>query len=243
MLSLCSAGSVISQENMPAVPSKQTSLYDQARLLTPEQQLLLEQKLRRYQDTTSTQIVLVTLPSIGSNDIAMYAAELGQKWGIGQKGKDNGVLLLVAKKERKVTISTGYGVEHLLTDARCRRIIENLIKPQFKEGNFYLGLDQATNAIMQFLSGAFTRAPSSSASNASKRKALFILAVLALILFFRNRGGKHKGGKLGASSDLLTILWLSSMGSRRGFGSSYGGGFGGGFGGGSFGGGGASGSW
>ena len=100
----------------------------------------MEQKLLRYQDSTSTQIVVVTLTSIGSNDIAMYGAELAQKWGIGQKGKDNGVLILVAKNERKINISTGYGVEHLLTDALSRRIIETLIKPQFKLQNFYAGL-------------------------------------------------------------------------------------------------------
>jgi uncharacterized protein len=235
------------QEDLLPVPKVQTSLYDQAAFLSKGEYSALEQKLLRYQDSTSTQIVVVTLNTIGTNDIAMYGAELAQKWGIGQKGKDNGILLLVAKNERKINISTGYGVEHLLTDALSRRIIETLIKPQFKLQNYYGGLDQATTAIIQVLSGKFDapRKAKRTKKN-SKIKALFILVVLVFFLLFRNKKGGGGNGRRSHSSDLLTALLLSNMGSRRGFGGSAGfggGGFGGGFGGGSFGGGGASGGW
>ena len=244
-----------SQNGIPDVPKKQTSLYDYANLMSKQEQKTLERNLVRYSDSTSTQIVVVTLTSIGSNDIAMYAAELGQKWGIGQKGKDNGVLVLVAKDERKMTISTGYGVEHLLTDAMCRRIIEQVIKPQFKSGNFYAGLNQGTQYIFKILSGEY-KADSqrkSKTENKPKIKALFIVIVLVLFFIFRNKnnkGGGGRGGRRNASSDILTAILFSSMGrSSGGFGGGSssggfgGGGFSGGFGGGGFGGGGASGGW
>ena len=245
---LCVSFATRAQEDLLPVPKVHTSLYDQAAFLSKGEHFALEQKLLRYQDSTSTQIVVVTVTSIGSNDISMYGAELAQKWGIGQKGKDNGVLLLVAKNERKINISTGYGVEHLLTDALSRRIIETLIKPQFKLQNYYAGLDQATTAIIQVLSGEFDAAPKAKRTkNNSKIKALFILVVLVFFLLFRNKKGGGGNGRRSHSSDLLTALLLSNMGSRRGFGGSAGfggaGGFGGGFGGGSFGGGGASGGW
>ena len=244
-----------SQNGIPDAPKKQTSLYDYANLMSPQEQQFLERNLIRYSDSTSTQIVVVTLTSIGANDIAMFGAELGQKWGIGQKGKDNGILVLVAKTERKINISTGYGVEHLLTDALSRRIIEQLIKPQFKSGNFYAGLDKGTQAIFQVLNGEFKASPKKKTSkrdNTPKIKGLFIIIILILYFVFRNRsgGGGSGRGRRNASSDILTAILFSSMGRSSGFGGGSssggfggGGGFSGGFGGGGFGGGGASGGW
>lgn len=243
-----------SQVEIPDVPKKQTSLYDYANLLSKQEQQVLERNLVRYSDSTSTQIVVVTLNTIGSNDIAMFGAQLGEKWGIGQKGKDNGVLVLVAKNERKTNISTGYGVEHLLTDAMSRRIIEQVINPQFKSGNFYAGLNNGTQAIFKVMTGEYKAdAPRKSKSDdKSKIKALFIVIILVLFFVFRNKNnGGGRGGRRNASSDILTAILFSSMGRSSGFGggSSSGGfgggdgGFSGGFGGGSFGGGGASGGW
>lgn len=244
-----------SQNEIPEVPKKQTSLYDYANLMSPQEQQALERNLVRYSDSTSTQIVVVTLTSIGSNDIAMFGAELGEKWGIGQDGKDNGILVLVAKNERKTNISTGYGVEHLLTDALSRRIIEQIINPQFKTGNFYGGLDQGTQAIFKIMTGEYKADPtkSSNGDESAKIKALLVIIVLVLFFVFRNKNkGGGKGGRRGLdSSDILTAILFSSMGRSSGFGGGSssggfgggGGGFSGGFGGGSFGGGGASGGW
>ncbi|WP_152287079.1 TPM domain-containing protein [Flavicella marina] len=244
---------VFAQYGIPDAPKKQTSLYDRANLLTKQQQQQLERKLVRYSDSTSTQIVVVTMTSIGTNNIAVFAAELGQKWGIGQKGKDNGVLILVAKNERKVNISTGYGVEHLLTDALSRRIIENIITPNFKSGNFYAGLNKGTDAVFKVLTGEFKANPKKQKSKtSSKLKGFFIFIVILLFFIFRNRnnrGGGKGGRRRDMSSDILTAILFSNMGrSSGGFGGGSSGGFGGGgfsggFGGGGFGGGGASGSW
>lgn len=242
-----------SQEGIPPPPKKQTSLYDYANLLSKQEQQTLERNLIRYSDSTSTQIVVLTMTSIGRNDIAMFVAELGEKWGIGQKGKDNGVLILVAKNEQKINISTGRGVEHLLTDALSRRIIENVIKPQFKAGNFYSGLDQGTQVIFKVLNGEYKVDPNqqSEKQDNSKIKAIFIVLIIVFFLFFRNKNkGNGRGGKRDVTSDILTAVLFSSMGRSTGFGvgnsggfSGGSGGFGGGFGGGSFGGGGASGGW
>ena len=245
------------QIKIPEIPKKQTSLYDNANLLNYNQRTRLTNKLVKYSDSTSTQIVVVTLESIGGNDISLFATELAHKWGVGQKEKDNGVLLLVAKKERKVNISTGYGVEHLLTDALSRRIIEKIITPKFKSGNFYAGLDNGSTAIFKVLNGEFKADKKRSQGKKSgvKLQGLLIVIVVALVLFFRNRRNNGRGGRGGGrnvSSDILTAILFSSMGrtGSSGFGGSSGGGFnvgsggfGGGFGGGGFGGGGASGSW
>lgn len=244
---------IFAQNGIPDVPKKETSLYDYANLLTKQEQQRLEQKLINYSDSTSTQIVVVTLTSIGANDIAMFGAELGHKWGIGQKGKDNGVLVLVAKNERKVNISTGYGVEHLLTDAMSRRIIETVITPNFKSGNFYAGLNNGSDVIFKVLNGEFKGTPKKNSSDGSEKlKGLFIVVIIVLYFVFRNRnnkGGGHRGNR-NASSDILTAILFSNMGrSSSGFGGGSssggfgGGGFSGGFGGGGFGGGGASGGW
>jgi len=133
---------VYAQAEIPKKPKKETSVYDEANLLNGSEKNALQQKLINYADSTSTQIVVATVNTINGEDIAFYAAKWAQEWGIGQAKEDNGVFVLVAKKERKLTISTGYGVEHLLTDALSKRIITNIITPQFKQGNFYGGLDR-----------------------------------------------------------------------------------------------------
>lgn len=243
------------QDYLPEVPKIQTSVYDQAQMMTKPEAQKLERKLINYSDTTSTQIVVITINSLEGNDIAMYATELAHKWGIGQKGKDNGIVLLVSKTDRKMTIRTGYGVEHLLTDALSRRIIENIITPQFKRGNFYQGLDEGTDAIIAIMSGEYKGERESEGPNGKFPAFIIVIIfiVIMMILSRRNRGGGRNGGRRSRGFSLLDAIILSNagrggFGSRGGFGGSSGGGFGGGgfgggFGGGGFGGGGASGGW
>jgi len=244
------------QDYLPAKPKKETSVYDQAQMMSGNESKRLEQKLINYSDTTSTQIVVVTINSLQGNDIALYGTELAHKWGIGQKDKDNGILLLVSKEDRRMTIRTGYGMEHLLTDALSKRIIENIITPAFKQGNFYQGLDQGTTAIMQVMSGEYQDERVYEGPG-GKIPALFIVIVFIVIIMIlsrRNKGGGRNGGRRSGGFSLLDAIILSNAGrggfgsSRGGFGGSSGGGFGGGgfgggFGGGGFGGGGASGGW
>ena len=239
-----------SQSDIPDVPKKQTSLYDYAGILSSNEQKSLENKLIRYSDSTSTQIVIVTLQNIGGNEISSFGVELAHKWGIGQATEDNGILMLVAIDERKVTIQTGYGVEHLLTDALSSRIIRNIITPNFKQGNYHDGLDQASDAIFQIMMGEYQNDnPKSDDDKGLFRILPVIFFIIIMIIISRRNKGGGKGGKHSAANTLLNVLILSSMG-RGGFGGGSssgglggGGGFGGGFGGGGFGGGGASGGW
>ena len=146
---------VSAQYEIPPKPEKQTSLYDYIDLLTPSQKSALESKLVRYADSTSTQIVCIIIGSTNGEDISMLGAEWGQKWGIGQKGEDNGIVITLAKDDRKVDINTGYGIEYRITDLMSERIINRIMIPEFKEGNYYEGLDKGSDAIFAALKGEF----------------------------------------------------------------------------------------
>jgi len=236
---LISLNTLYGQRAIPAKPKSQTAVYDEAGMLSQGEAQRLEQKLIRYADTTSTQIVVATIASLQGENIGLYAAEWAHKWGIGQKKEDNGVFILVAKTDRKIWITTGYGVEEKLTDFVSKTIIDQIITPQFRNGRFYKGLDQGTTAIFEVLKGTFK-----GSRQRSKRTDIPISQIIFLIIFFiilikafskgnRNNNGRGNGGRRSGAS-LLDIIILSNMGR---------GGFGGGFGGGGFGGGGAGGSW
>lgn len=237
--------SLYAQLEIPNKPKFQTSVYDQAGLLSDKEKTELEQKLIHYADSTSTQIVVVTLNSLNGEYIGTFAAEWAHQWGIGQKGSDNGVLLMASKEDREFWITTGYGVEALLTDAKSKWIYEQLIKPAFQEGSYYTGLDRGTTAIMQVLEGQFD--PQASSSSSFTRFLPFLILLLIILIFFKNRRG-NRGGGSSEGNWLFDAFILSSLGrgNSGGFGGGNfggGGGFGGGFGGGGFGGGGAGGSW
>jgi len=241
---------------IPKKPKEQTSVYDYYNLLSKNEKQSLESKLIRYSDTTSTQIVVAIIASTEGENIAYLAANWGEKWGIGQAKEDNGILVLLARDDRDITISTGKGIEYLITDFDTKQIIENDIIPEFKKNNYYAGLDKAADAIFQKLTGEYK----GSRKQEKKSNPGFIIFIIIVVIFFlllsrgnkNNKGGRRRSGNVAGS--ILEAIILSSAG-RGGFGggsfgggsssggSFGGGGFGGGFGGGSFGGGGASGSW
>ncbi|WP_422860956.1 TPM domain-containing protein [Flagellimonas sp. S174] len=255
ILFLCVSTISWGQFAIPEKPKKQTSVYDYVNLLKTLEKTTLEQKLIRYSDSTSTQIVVAIISSTEGEDINFLGAQWGQKWGIGQAQKDNGILILLAKDDRRIAISTGYGVEGSLTDALSKRIIESVIIPEFKRGDYYSGLDKGSEAIFQLLSGEFDEERTFSDGPDIPLKALlpFIIFFIILIILSRknrnNKGGNNRGGR-GSGLDIWDMIILSNMGrSSRSSGGGFGGGgfgsggFGGGFGGGGFGGGGASGGW
>src|SRR5690554_2390421 len=177
--------------DIPDIPSKQTSYYDfNTNVLSDAEKNHITQKLINYADSTSTQIVVVTLPTTGGEYINRYAADLAHKWGIGQKDKDNGILLLIAVDDRDVNISTGYGTEHLMTDAMSKRIIETQILPEFRKGNYFAGIDKATTSIMQIMSGEYQN----NASQGGEFSLLGLLLVFLFIVFVLIIASKGKGG-------------------------------------------------
>jgi uncharacterized protein len=255
----------LAQYDIPEKPEFQTSVYDGINLLSASQKNTLEQKLVRYSDSTSTQIVIVVINSTKGEYINYLGAQWGEKWGIGNAEKDNGILILLAKDDRKIGINTGKGVEHLLTDAISKRIIDRDIIPFFKRNDYYGGLNRATDAIFEVMNDEYqgTRQNNEVRFPFEIFIFLFIIFIIFIIAISKNRRGGGRGGNRGNGYDddsrsILEAIILSNMGrgsysrgsSSGGFGggfgggsSSGGGGFGGGFGGGSFGGGGASGGW
>ena len=219
----------------------------------------LEGKLADLEAKTTTQLVVVTLSSLQGYEIADYGYQLGRHWGIGQKGKNNGALLIVAPTDRKVRIEVGYGLEGLLTDAVTRLIIDNAILPRFRAGDFVGGIERGTDDIIQVLSGdaeAFKQRAAERAGRPSGGEGFgaftFVLIFLAFWFFLVVRGVRKefRRGRRGSGlwgPPLAGGGWSSGSSSGGGSwggsggGSSGGGGFSGG--GGSFGGGGSSGSW
>jgi len=216
----------------------------------------LENKLVAFNDSTSTQIAIVTISDLRGYDVADYTQRLAEKWGIGQRGLDNGILVLVKPRTNdsmgQVSIAQGYGLEGAIPDLACARIIDQEILPSFRQGDYFGGLDRATTVLMQLASGEFNADEYGEKEGSLGEIAPFIiiLIIFIILLFSKSSGGRNQKH----ISDKGLPLWLllsmmnsgsnSHRGSWGGFsgGSSGGGGFGG-FGGGSFGGGGASGSW
>jgi uncharacterized protein len=212
---------------------------DYSNILTADQKQALENKLDAFDDSTSTQIAVVIVPNVGENDIADFNTKLGRAWGVGGNDNNNGVVLLISTDDHKLNIATGYGAEGALPDVTCSQIIDNVIVPKFKGNDYYRGIDDGTDAIIQAMEGKY-KAPAgyhqSSGSAGSIFKIIFIIIIIIVFLASRGGGG---GGFLGGM--LLGSALGGGFGGSRG-GDSGGGGFGG-FGGGGFGGGGASGSW
>jgi uncharacterized protein len=234
---------VLSAQRFPDPPDPPQLVNDFADALSQSQENQLESKLVAYSDTTSTEIAVVLINTLNDEDPNLYAAELGEAWGVGRKGKDNGLVFLVAVDDRQMAIQNGYGLEAVLTDYETKMIIENYIIPEFKQGDYYGGIDSGTDQIILLLAGEFDGSGNRRGEDARKGIPVFAIIIILIILFsiFRRRG---RGGGLRGGGG----YWIGGMGgfgSSGGFGggSSFGGGGFGGFGGGSFGGGGASGSW
>ena len=236
------------QFEIPEKPKFQTAVYDYAQLLSAQEKSQLEEKLIRYSDTTTNQVTVIIIKNLKGEDVGVLATNWAQKWGLGDKDKDNGVLLLIASEDKKMSIRPGYGLEHKLIAGIAGEIIRKVIRPEFKAGNYYVGIDKGTDAIIEVIKGKYK-----GTREEKKGGGIPIIYIIigVLILFFiiaRSKNNGKNGGKSGGF-DLADIIILSSMG--RGFGgggggfggSSGGGGFGGGFGGGGFSGGGASGDW
>jgi uncharacterized protein len=239
------------QFTIPHKPDFQTSVYDYAKLLNASEKAALEDKLIKYSDSTTTQIVVVTVDNINGEDIGILTPKWGHEWGIGQAKQDNGVFILLAKKERKIWISPGYGVEDKLVAGITGDIVRKIIIPEFKAGSYYNGLDKGADAIFQVLKGKYkgTRIEDSNDNSIFPILLFIIIFVVIMIIASKNKGGGNSGNSSGGPS-LLDIIILSNMGRSSGggsfgggFGGSPGGGFGGGFGGGGFSGGGAGGDW
>ena len=234
---LCSL-SVFAAE--PEFPKLSGRVVDTAELISASAEQRIIAQLAAQEQRTGNQLVVVTLPELQGYDIADYGYQLGRYWGIGEKDKNNGALLIIAMKEKKMRIEVGYGLEGQLTDARSAQIIQQILTPAFKAGDFDGGVSRAVEAMILIIDG---KAPAIAKKQTATKKSPPALGGLLfiLIIFMMMGGGRGRGGLLGG------LLLGSALGRSGGYGGGFGGGGfgGGGFGGGGggFGGGGASGGW
>ncbi|WP_425276939.1 TPM domain-containing protein [Spirosoma oryzicola] len=234
---------------IPDKPNPPRLVNDFAGILSGSERNQLEQKLRAYNDSTSTQITVVIVKTTEPYPIGDFAFQVGRKWGVGQQGKNNGLVLAWATQTRKVFIATGYGLEGAIPDAIAKRIISNTIVPAFKQEQYYQGLDKATTEIIQRASGEYKADPKDQSDGDGAGFLIWVVIIFVIIFIIsrRNRGGgngSNRGGGFFPPVFFPTSTYSGWGGSRGGGWSGGGGGSDfGGFGGGSFGGGGAGGDY
>jgi uncharacterized protein len=248
-------------QDVPPKPNPPTRVNDLAHVMTPDQINALEQKLIAFNDSTTSDIVVVTVPDIGNSTIEDYALKILRTWGVGDKKNNNGIVVLADIKDRQVTIQVGYGLEGAIPDVTAKAIIDNEITPNFKGGgtdNYYRGFDQGTDALIKAAAGEY-QAPAGYARGRHGHQGgngigiFFIILIIIVVILIRRGGGGRGGGGYFGGGGWLPFLFGTMVGRGLGGGGGWGGGgggwggggggFGGGFGGGSGGGGGASGSW
>lgn len=246
-------------DDYPQQPNPPRLVNDFANMMSRDQQADLERMLLNYENSTSTQIAIVTVPSLNDHDVSEYTIELAHRWQIGQSKKNNGVLILASSGDRKMWIATGYGMEGVLPDGLVGRIVRNEMTPEFKAGNYYLGFKNAVDAIEAASKGEYTNEDQGKddgkGSPAGAGLMVLIIIIIVVLLIIKGGGGRGGGNYMSRrGGDFLTGAILGSLlngggrssggfGGGFGGGSSGGGGGFGGFGGGGFGGGGAGGSW
>lgn len=237
------------------LPKPNTAVVDYVGILNSNQKRYLERKLKTFNDTSSTAIVVVIDNSLEGEDIFDYSYRLASAWGIGSKGKDNGVLMYIAFRDRKIFIQTGSGVEGVLPDAVLKRIIEKVIRPAFKQKQYFKGVNKSTDMIISLASGEFRA--DDYVQNEDHVALLFLLLFLVIFAFVvysiyrckksgdcNDGGGYYDGGRYNSGGGWIIGGGGFGGGSSGGFGGgSFGGGGFGGFGGGGFSGGGAGGGW
>ncbi|SIQ41618.1 uncharacterized protein SAMN05880574_11270 [Chryseobacterium sp. RU37D] len=258
-LLLCFYTFVSAQYTFPEKPAILYPVFDEANLLSQQEKDNLNKKLIAFSDSISTEIEVIIIPSTKGEDVNFLATMFGQKWGIGKKGVDNGIVFLIATEDHSMSIQQGRAVEQYLTASVAGQILDYIVTPHFKQGEWYEGINRGTSAIMEAVQGKFKplNDPSSD-GDVSLFKVIIIVFVVFIIIaiLFGNRGGGKGGGNYDDDDVILSrrgrknypggfFPFPGSFGGG-GFGggsSGGGGGFGGFGGGGSFGGGGASGGW
>lgn len=228
-----------------ASPGRPTGLVnDFAKVLSADQKYALEVKVGNFARPAGVQLAIVTVPTLGDETIEAYAVKLFEEWGIGQKLKDNGLLVLVAPNEREVRVEVGYGLEPTVTDAMASVIINSVMIPRFKAGDYYGGIDTGVDSLIKLVEGdpeytAYVKGAAIGAERDSGQSGSHELAlweVVALIVIFIIVVSTRTGRRI------LVYMLINGLFNGRGRGGGSGGGFGG-FGGGRSGGGGASGRW
>jgi uncharacterized protein len=197
------------------IPKLQNRVTDLAGVLTADQTAGLDSKLQSFESTDSTQVAVLIIPSLEGEYIADYSIRVAEAWKIGQKGRDNGAILLVSIKDRAIRIEVGYGLEAKLTDARSSQIIRNEIVPRFRQGDYYGGIDAGINAIIETVRGLYQdnpRAETRYSQRSSGRLFNLLIVMLFPLFWILSATGKWGGGILGAGAGMLLPYTLIGHG-------------------------------
>ncbi len=194
------------------VPQLKERVTDLAGVLTADQISVLDSKLRELESTDSTQVAVLIIPSLEGEALEDYSMRVVEAWKLGQKAHDNGALLFVSMKDRKIRIEVGYGLESNLTDARSSQIIRNDMSPRFREGDFYGGIDAGLTGIIQTVRGTYQAAPQPERRQVRKSGGIFNLLIVMLfpLLWVLSATGKWGGGIIGAGAGVLLPYTLIS---------------------------------
>jgi uncharacterized protein len=194
-------------------PRLNARINDTAKLFAPEQAQALEAKLEAHEKKTTNQIVVLTLPSLEGEALEDFSVRVGREWGLGQEKRNNGVLILVAAKERAIRIEVGFGLEGALTDAESSSIIRNVIVPAFQRGDFYGGIDQAIDAIQTAIVGEFKaddRPKNERPATPGRFNEMFSVGIILLVLFssFLSALPIYVSGVIGAIIGGAIGVWI-----------------------------------
>ncbi|MDR0842315.1 MAG: TPM domain-containing protein [Acidobacteriota bacterium] len=185
------------------VPALTGRVVDLAGLMTPEQAQAMELRLRQLEVTDSTQVAVLTVPSLEGESLEDFTLRVVERWKVGQKGRDNGVLIFVALQDRAMRIEVGYGLEATLTDAKTSQIIRNEMTPRFRNGDYYGGIDAAVTGVIQTIQGVYQGSePRASGFNVGNLTSM-LFPLLFLFFLVLNFVGKWGGGVLGAIAGFL----------------------------------------
>jgi len=195
------------------VPHLQARVTDLAGLLSPEEISALDSKLRELEASDSTQVAVLIIPSLEGEVLEDFSERVATAWRLGQKGRDNGALLLIALKERGIRIEVGYGLEAKLTDARSRRIIQDEMIPYFRQGNFYQGIDAGVTAITQTVRGEYQASGRTGTGQRGGTKRFdWIIALLFPLLWVLSATGAVGGLLIGGGAGMLLAYSLAGAG-------------------------------
>jgi uncharacterized protein len=246
-------------QDIPERPNPPRLVNDLANVLSEQEKQQLESELVQFDQSTSTQITIVTVPNLGGTDVSDYAFKLGEKWGVGRKDKNNGIVIIfkpkVGNEKGAVFVAVGYGLEGIIPDAIANRdVVDKEMIPHFKQNDIFGGLEAGTKVLMGLASKEYTAKEYAQKGGDKKSKdsggGFFVVIMIIIIIISLFRGGRGRNFHSGGNLPFWLAMGLMSGGNRGGGsfggfsgGSGGGGGGFGGFGGGSFGGGGAGGSW
>src|SRR5580692_10522835 len=228
--SLLFATLAIRAQDVPPKPNPPTRVNDFAHVMTADQIDALEQKLVAFNDSTTSDIVVVTVPDIGDASIDDYALKILRTWGVGDKKNNNGIVVLADIKDHKVYIAVGYGLEGAIPDVTAKAIVDNEIVPNFKgdeRDNYYRGFDQATDALIKAAAGEY-KAPEGynqrHGHGSGNGIGIFVIFIIVLVLIFRRRGGGGGGGGYFGGGGFLPFFLGTMVGRGLGGGGGWSGG-------------------